>query len=177
MAPNLFVDETKRNGLVVVAVVVESNDLDSVRRSLNALKKRGQRRIHFNDESDSRRRLILSRLLEMPLTSRIYVAVGLAEAEARERCLREIVSDAVKLGAGRIVIERDDSVFIHDRRILYESVRKAGVDGKLQYVHLRPYEECLLWAPDAVAWSWAKGGVWRGRVSPIVAEIVDVRPS
>ena len=36
------------------------------------------------------------------------------------------------------------------------------------YEHLSPRMEPLLWIPDAVAWCWAKGGVWKDRVLPLV---------
>ena len=42
-----------------------------------------------------------------------------------------------------------------------------SLDG-LQYGHLRAAEESLLALPDAVAWCWAEGGVWRQAVEPLV---------
>jgi hypothetical protein len=31
---------------------------------------------------------------------------------------------------------------------------------------LAPHLDPLLWIPDAIAWSWAKGGEWRQLVAP-----------
>jgi hypothetical protein len=39
---------------------------------------------------------------------------------------------------------------------------------------MRAYEESLLAIPDAIAWSWAKGGHWRARVSEIVTDVRKV---
>jgi hypothetical protein len=57
---------------------------------------------------------------------------------------------------------------------MYVQVRKAGLDDSLRYDHLRPYEECLLALPDAIAWCWAKGGHWRTRVQRLVSSAQQV---
>ena len=72
-------------------------------------------------------------------------------------------------------LEQDDSLIESDRRVLYERVRVAGCEHTLRYEHKAAHEECLLAIPDAVAWCWAKGGEWRRRAEPIVAEICAVK--
>ncbi|WP_237669544.1 MULTISPECIES: hypothetical protein [unclassified Rhodococcus (in: high G+C Gram-positive bacteria)] len=49
-----YVDETKGRGLVVVAAIAHVRDLQPSRKALVALRLRGQERIHFKSESDSR---------------------------------------------------------------------------------------------------------------------------
>jgi len=67
--------------------------------------------------------------------------------------------DAQEATAEILVIERDDSTISHDRRTLFQHLRGSDV----RYEHKRPHEDSLLWIPDAVAWSWTKGGPWRKR--------------
>ncbi|MGV9767206.1 hypothetical protein [Micromonospora tulbaghiae] len=75
-----------------------------------------------------------------------------------------------KIGAARLVLERDDSTFQADQRLLFEQVRKCGVDGRLRYDQLRAHEEGLLAVPDALAWCWAKGGRWKDSIRRMISE-------
>jgi hypothetical protein len=56
--------------------------------------------------------------------------------------------------------------------IIRSSAQISGCRDTLRYMHKRANEEPLLAIPDAVAWSWAKGGHWRRRVTGIVADVV-----
>jgi hypothetical protein len=93
---------------------------------------------------------------------------------ARDAALSQLVDDAVKMGAHMLVIERDDQSEASDKMIIRSRTRTGGCSDALRYTHKRAYEECLLAIPDAVAWSWAKGGHWRQRVNGIVVEVVGI---
>jgi len=167
---HIFVDETKapRHYLMVAAVVLPQ-DLVSLRQAMRGLLLPGQRRTHFKSESDSRRRAIASTICATAVRVVIYNASAVRDQrEARHACLEAIVTDAAECAAQLLVIERDDSLWEADRKLLYQQVRKAGCAETLRYQHPRAHEESLLWIPDAVAWCWAKGGDWRRRVEPVV---------
>lgn len=121
-------------------------------------------------------RQIRDTIVELNLSARIYVSPtkGIGELEARKACLRQLVADAAEIRAARLVIERDDSLLIHDRQTLYEAVAKAGVRDTLRYEHLRAHEECLLSVADAIAWSWSHRGAWQERVKPIVTDVIKL---
>lgn len=55
-----------------------------------------------------------------------------------------------------------------DRQRLIEYRRAAGLRDRLTYAHQGRTDELLLSIPDAIAWSWARGGEWRTRVKPVV---------
>lgn len=133
-----------------------------------------QRRIHFNDEKQSRKKQILDAIATTAVTARIYVGpAGLPELEARRRCLERLVVDLTEAGSPNLVIELDESLVHHDRRWLYAAKKATG--SELEYHHLRSHEECLLWIADAVAWCWAAKGFWRDRVRRIgVVEVTDL---
>lgn len=164
----LFVDETKAKGYTMVAAVVVPHDAIELRREIRALVLRGQRRIHFTRESDSRRRLILSRLVELGVRAHIIQSTANKEADGREECLMQLVELAADNDHTRIVLERDASIEQSDRRILYREVSSRGLRSTLQYEHEAAYDEPLLWIADAIAWSHAKGGDWRRRVKPML---------
>jgi hypothetical protein len=132
-----------------------------------------QRRIHFTAESDSRRKIILAALHDAHAQAIIYDATAYRSVKsARDAALTRLVDDAAKIGAQMLVIERDDQSEASDKVIIRGRTQIAGCSDTLRYTHKRAYEEPLLAIPDAVAWSWAKSGHWRQRVTGIVAEVV-----
>lgn len=175
MNTQLFVDESKSRDYLLVASCELSTRLAATRAELQRLLLPNQRRIHFTNERDGRRRQILARLVQLDIRTTIYQAPrGMDQLKARQLCMERLAQDAISLSAQRIVFERDDSLLIHDKRILQPALR--GPDGRalVRYEHLRAYEESLLWPPDAVAWSWAKGGHWRTLVRPIIDQVIKL---
>jgi hypothetical protein len=45
--------------------------------------------------------------------------------------------------------------------------------GQLAYRHSARHEEPLLWIPDAIAWSYTRGGAWRHQVRRL-ADVIGV---
>ncbi|ALS57699.1 hypothetical protein [Rathayibacter toxicus] len=56
---HVFIDETKARGYVVAASAVASAHVKRTEQAVRALVRQGQRRFHFNHESDSSRRGLL----------------------------------------------------------------------------------------------------------------------
>ena len=171
----LFVDESKSRGLLLAAACVSHVDTAVARERMRSLLLPGQRRVHFTHEKDGRRRSILAELSQVGLSAFVVTTPkGMDAWTAREQCLREIAGFAVRHQVQGITVERDDSVASFDRRVLYNALHRDWPD--IEYRHERAYDEPLLWAADAIAWSWAKGGVWRDRVRPLLMEHVELGP-
>jgi len=150
-------------------VICSSDESSLVRRQLSALRLGGQTRIHFVRESDSRRRLILSTLARLPVRAHLYRVEGLDAHTSRDLCLKGIVADAAALGIGRLILEADVTVIRHDLRTIQQSVYERGLGPTFRYAHERPASEPLLWAADAILWSYTKGGDWLRRIAPMVS--------
>lgn len=147
----------------------------AVRKQMDGLRLRGQRRVHFTKESPARRAVILDAIRQTGVEVVIYDASAYRHpSQARPACLDQLVADAAGRGVEMLVLEQDDSVLASDRRMLYTCVRKAGCSQTLRYTHRRAQRESLLAIPDAVAWCWAKGGSWRQRVRPLVSAVRPV---
>jgi hypothetical protein len=162
MPSHVFVDESKVRGLLVAAAVCAADEVNSYRRAMAGLSMPRERRIHFTKESPARRRKILSVISGFDLSARLY-QVAKNDAAGREACLTAIVRDMAD-SAERLVVERDESTRDFDRRVLYAAAHRFGCADRLQYELLAPHADPLLWIPDAVAWSWTKGGEWRDQV-------------
>ena len=76
----------------------------------------------------------------------------------------------------RICIEQDDSVLEFDRQYMFKAMRIRKLEAGFSYGWIRPRQEPLLWAADAIAWAWARGGEWRARLGESV-EFIDLTDS
>jgi hypothetical protein len=171
----VFVDETKERGYLIAAAIIQPGNLAPSRRAIRSLILPRQRRIHFKGESEARRRKIVDTLIDLGVTAQLYDASAWAKKkQARDACLVRLVGDLKEMNAARLVLEFDNSTRAPDQALLNTHVRAVGLAGVLRYEHLRAHEECLLAAPDAIAWCWARGGHWRARIREIVREVCDV---
>jgi hypothetical protein len=158
----------------LVAGVIPAAELSTTRSLLLGLRLSGSRRIHFQAESDSRRREILSRLVAAELRTCVYTGRGKPE-KVRQACLAELAADAVKLACASLAPEsRGRNLDALDRRAIAQALRQTGTDTAFEYRHRAPHEEPLLWLPDAVAWSYGAGGDWRRRSAPVVEAVTDL---
>jgi hypothetical protein len=175
MPIHVFVDETKSRGLLMAAARCPAGDLNVNRKALRALLLPGQERLHFNNESDARRKKILATISAFQLLVDLYQTQR-NDVGARQRCLEAIVRD-IAPDAERLVIERDEGALDYDRRAMHEACHRYGCI-ELRRELLVAKADPLLWIPDAVAWAWMKGGDWRRRVSPYcqLRPIENARP-
>lgn len=167
----VFVDESKARGFILAASHLTVNSDTQTVRAIQALVRRGQRRIHFKSESDASRRRILSALSALPLATRVYQIAGTPDRSARARCLEALVDDLAASRAARLVIERDASIERNDRRTIRTQLERSGNRDLLTYSHCAPHEEPLLWVSDAVAWCRQANGDWQRRAAPLVSGI------
>jgi hypothetical protein len=165
-----FVDETKATGYRMALVVISNGNLGGARATLRGQLKAGQRSLHFRTASDRRRRAILSAMLSIQWQGFVVLVDAPDSLTARATCLRKVADLSVDHRASRIVIERDDSALEHDRRVLFSYLANHEAESRIRYEHVGRHEEPLLWIADAVAWSVARGGEWRRRLSGRVIE-------
>lgn len=169
---HVFVDESKSKAYYVAASVIAPGDLAGARRAISALRRPGQRRIHFKSESDRSRNSFLNGAAGAGLSTRLYVARNMPDKAARPLCSERLLDDLVAGGAMKLVLESDESLQHADRRLIAQHLKALGGGRGLQYMHCKAHEEPLLWVSDAVAWCYQKGGDWIRKASPLVQDIV-----
>lgn len=176
MALHVFVDESRRGRqYLLAAVLLPSSRLGAARTLVRGLCLPGERRVHFQAENDSRRRKIAATLVAARFSARVYLGHGRAN-ETRAACLRQLVTDIVKLEAQRLVLEsRGHAGDRVDRAVIHQTLARIGrVFDRLSYEHLGPHEDPALGIPDAVAWCHGAGQDWRRRIAPIVEDVINV---
>jgi hypothetical protein len=175
MPGHAFVDESIRNGYLMSAAVIATGDLAAGRGKLRELCKPGQRRIHMKDENDSRRREILATLSGLSLQVHLYRAsvTGRPIRDSRDRCLRALIPALLEMQVDRLVIESCGQDH-RDNQVIQPITQQLAAGGRFTWLHLAPSADPLLWAADAAAWAFGKGGDWRRRVEGIVAQVTDL---
>jgi hypothetical protein len=171
-----FVDESCRGGRYLLAVaLVDPASLAGLRKQVRSLLLPGQREVHCSKESPTRRRLIVSTLVGADARAWVYTRRCDGDQEqARQECLDRMVTDVVKLGAQRLVLDsREESNRLDEvtiRAVLGNRPRETG----LTYEHLDSTHELLLGVADVVAWCYGAGGDWRRRIAPVVTELINL---
>lgn len=167
-------DESKARRYILVATLVDSQEISQARSEMRALLLPGQRRIHFSKESHARRQSILRTITKLDLRAWVYVTDSKpSQVNARRRCFERLIPDLIQGGAQELVIERDTSMLGHDRQVLSSSTNAAGVTGTFRYRWLQAHEDAMLWTPDALAWCCAAGGSWRAWL-PMKTTVTEV---
>ncbi len=159
-----FADESHRRGeYLICAVTVATSDLGRTRSELRALRLSGQRRLHFADEGDRRRRSLLSAMSQLGVQTHVFVADDRDQALSRERLIRAMIPLLREQGVQRLVLDSRQGQDHKDRATIHELVGSAP-RPEFEYTHLPSASEPLLWVPDAVAWAYGRGGQWRQQI-------------
>jgi hypothetical protein len=175
-----FVDESKAKDYIVVATALPNSGLAGARKMIGRLVLPGQRSVHMNAESMTRRRRIVAAVTSLADVGLNVVILDAdkrhgSDKARRSRCLVGLVAEASRaLGTVQVTIDRDQTLVHMDRQDLIVATRALGVVNRLSYLHLGRHEELLLAVPDAVAWCWARGGEWRRAVRPLVKYRIEV---
>ena len=170
----LVVDESKAKKFILCVVEIDQEDVPTTRVMVKRLRMKGQRRVHLAKESEPRKREILSTFNKAKFMSRTYVAHGMSERYARELCLRQMVADLQQSEQYSIIFDADENHSANDGRVIRSALQKRGMLSQVEYRHQEPSAEVLLWIPDAIAWAYARGGVWRKQISDLQMVVWEI---
>ena len=158
---------------LMACVMAEARHLPELRLTMRALAV--HERVHFNNESARRKRMVLSVIAEMPIG--VFVAIpqrghGATEFAARNACLTAVVERVQRHDVPRLVIEsRDD-----DREDERHLVRVRQPEPWLVFEHRRATAEPMLWVADAIAWAQGAGTNWRLLIASVVEDVTELHP-
>lgn len=173
MSAQAFVDESGRGASYHVCVVVVANgDVHTLRRLSRSFCLPGQRRWHFVNESNRRRRQIVDALIASDQLSALPFYARGREAAIRAESFRQMVGLLVDRNVSRLIIESREGRDHLDRQVLLGELR--GHPQVFEYDHMPAHSDPLLWVADAVAWCSSAGGAWRDRIEALVAHSQDV---
>jgi hypothetical protein len=151
-------DESVRQSYLLCAVAIESQHVRVCRKELQAMCRPGQRRIHFANERPDRRRQLLASMTGFPLEIYFFEPSG-PHVSARRSCLQDALATFADEAVVRWVMESGDAENDRDRQTASLMAEKVTWLSTIHLEHLKPFEEPLLWVPDAIGWAHGASGV------------------
>lgn len=167
-----FIDESRNGRYTLCLLRVNATSLLEFRKSMGALRLKGQARFHMKQESDNRRREILGVLNSLNDWDALVLQSNKGSrvtAETRQKLLLLMAQHHVWQSVTQLVIE-DSTDSVRDRKTL-AWLMKNGAHA-FNYSFKKPAQDPGLWAADAVVWAFAKGGPWRESVKARVEHVV-----
>ncbi|MCC8249025.1 hypothetical protein [Saccharothrix luteola] len=144
-----------------------------MRSGLRGLLFPGQRELHFYNEKQSRRKLLLSRLVESGARVDIYrTSCRQGEERARQEGLSRLTEDLLDLDGHRLVFDSRQNRDQFDAQTIRRVLNKRPGESLLVYEHVDSVDEPLLWLADMAAWCHGAGGDWARRVAPMIGSVI-----
>lgn len=152
-----FADESSvprgpdRQEYLICAAIIDTGELDSIREILRPLLLPGQRKLHWTDESDRRRREIVAMLTEID-AMQVIVTHRSARSRKTERyrrkCLEQLYFELEQMKVQELTLE--SRLASQDRK---DHEHLAAVNGRghtlaVRINHVRGGNDPLLWIPD-----------------------------
>ena len=140
---------------LMAASISPVGSLAAMRAELRALLLRGQGRLHWRDESESRRTAITSVIARMEVWSLVVVTAPVTagkQERARRICIETLHPTLERLGVTSIVQERRTPALDQRDVVMVEALRGQRLltrAVRVDFAH--PTDEPMLWVPDAVA--------------------------
>lgn len=177
MSWTVAVDESMAHNYLVAATVVSNNDLRAVEAALAALQATLPGWRHMSNQSDQAKGRIIGTLTSISAHTIVFdggpgrvSGRRVTERVRRDACLSALVHYIANevLGDTRLILDLDETQARNDELVLQRAKARYKLVG-LNYTHLSEHQEPLILVADAVAWCFAKGGLWPGRLG-IAAE-------
>jgi hypothetical protein len=152
-----FSDESTRGQtFVMVAVVVDTGDVNRCRAEMRSLLRPRQRQLHLAKESRQRRDAILGTVGSLPVELLVVRAslVATSVRAARAALVDRLATELVARGVAQWILDAIDlEEQLRDRQVIARRVE----DGDMAYDHRDTHGDPMLWVADAGAWL-ASGG-------------------
>lgn len=139
---------------LIAAAIVQDEYVDPCRDAMGGLLLPHERKVHWRDDSDNRRRRVVDVVLSLPVEGFVVVRqVGAGDhpERARRKCLERLVPELESLGCAAFTLESRG--FVQDQRdmSMVDSLRRARAVSSAIKVHHQPGpKDPLLWISDAL---------------------------
>ena len=155
-----YVDESSaRRGLhqqdyIICAVLIEKGRCEQIRENLSKLLLRGQRKLHWTDESTERRKKIVEAIasLENPMHAVITHRSQISKKTERFRrkCLEELYYELVNMEVYSVYLESRQSKQNEKDIAHIVALQDQNQASNIIITHKKGSEEPLLWIADVV---------------------------
>lgn len=154
-----FIDESSakrpfaRQEYLVCSAILPESDIDVIRDHLKPLLLPGQIKVHWTDESESRRRKITQAVSEVAQLNAVISHVSEASRKTerfRRKYLEQLYFDLSADGIYNHTLESRTPAQNNEDIKHIVALQGQGYDRKIRICHMRGGEEPLLWIPDII---------------------------
>jgi len=170
----VFIDECKSKKFTLIAVFVDLSSIPEIRKALMSHRLKGQSRIHFVDESNSRRKAILATLRKHEFQTKFFVTDLEQESYARKRCLEGLVASLHAGMSYQIWLELDENHYALDRQTISAATADLQIEDCVEFRHENSRNQALLWIPDALGWVRNRGGDWAQALESFPHDVISL---
>jgi hypothetical protein len=170
----IYIDESVRKTYVIPLVIVETEKINKIRKSLSHFVKSNHKNIHMFKANKAFKNRILKEVMSYDLQIVIIEDLNFRYRKylSRQICLRSAFEFAAEMDVDRIVLDRSSSQE-KDLTTYQKSSRKFPTLPENLH-HIASRQEPLLWLPDIFAWSYGAGGIWRQSIDEKISFIKRV---
>lgn len=158
LARTAYIDESLRvrDGIyILAAVIIADTDADQHRQVLTSLLHRRQARLHWRNESRTRRTQIVGTVRHLRHTGAIVIGTRMTPGHherARRKCIERLLHELASRGiAGAVFERRHAELDARDRTMIAALHRQQTLPAAFQATWLPATSEPLLWLPDIAA--------------------------
>lgn len=142
---------------ILAAVILATTDEEHARTAMKKMRLPGQNKVHWRDESTSRRRKIAAAVATLPAHSIVVVRSSPLPSNAeraRRKCFEQLIWQLTMQGVSEAVFEsRGTSDDKRDSAMLDNMRRTRSLPRAIRIDHVPGRREPILWIPDAVCGS------------------------
>lgn len=138
---------------LVCAALLTDDSCSDARDLLRPLLLPGQIKLHWTGESERRRRVIVSRIVELGPMNIVVSHRDLRRRRVeryRRKCLEMLYHELIGLEVFDLTLECRSTAQDRDDRAHIVGLQAQGLDRRLRIAHRRGGDEPLLWIADAV---------------------------
>lgn len=174
MPKQIYLDESVRKNYVIPLVIVDTQKINEIRKSLKLFVKMNHKNIHMFKANKVFKNRILKEVMSYNLQIVIVEDLNFRYRKylSRQICLRSAFEYAAQMDVHRIVLDRSSSQ--EKDLITYKKSSRKFPTLPENLHHIASRQEPLLWLPDIFAWSYGAGGLWREKIDHKISHIIRV---
>lgn len=163
MSWSAFVDESESNRkldpdvYILAASIISADSCEAVRDAVRRFRLPGQRKVHWRDESEKRRRWLAEAVASLDALHLVVVRrgyVGEPSERRRRKTMERLLFELSAMGVHGMLMEgREAKQNRHDLSLVRALRARKEVPSGFRVDHAFGSEEPLLWLPDVVAGS------------------------
>lgn len=154
--------------------LVEPEHFDGVRAAVGGLRLRSQKKLHWRDESEKRRHLVVKTIASLPLQSLVVIRVGPVDDKderRRRKCFEVLLPEVARLGCATLTLEsRGRHLDELDMKVVAALRTQHVVSSSIRVNHVAGPAEPLLWVADALCGAYVAHRTSRGSYFDLLAE-------